>query len=310
MLFTGTMNPLFRPGLRKDFRDTWTDYPEQWPNFLKKGSTTSPEVSAMQIAGLSRMLELGDGVGITYEDPKMGNKVMAVDKEFGLGFIISRRAVEDDLYGVANQHAKWLANAARKTYEYRAAALLDDAFTGTYFKGFDGQPLLSTTHGLINSSATYANRPAVDVGLSITGITALLDLAQHAVDQNGDPIQVQPDTMVIGNNAGDLNRALQIWNSELEPFTAENQENALRLRMQNGQQQMPKKSPFVSVFKQSTKSYFLIDSKLNDAHLDVRRAVEMDDTQDFDTGALKYKATTRFMVYFFDNIGWFGANPT
>lgn len=310
MIFTAGMNLLFRPGLRKNFRDTWVEYSPQYPNFLKVGTTSSPEVAAATITGFSRMYEIGDGEPVTYEDPKIGPKVMAVDKEFGVGFIISRKAVEDDLYGMANQHAKWLARAGQLTYEYRAAAFLDDAFTGTYFKGIDNLPFLSTAHTLLGSQNTFANRPATDVQLSVTGITALLDLAQSAVDQNGDPIILNPDTLIIGNNAGDLNRALQIWNSQLEPFTAENQENALRLRMKMPNGQMPSKAPIVSNFKQSKKSYFLVDSRYNDAHLDIRRPMEFDDTQDFDTGALKYKATTRFMVYGFDPIGWFGANPT
>lgn len=310
MIFTGTMNLLFRPGLRKNFRDKWDEYSEEYTDFLRKGTTSLPEQSGAIITGMSRLYELGDGESITYEDPKIGPKFMAVDKEFGLGFIISRRAVEDDLYGVANQHAKWLAHSARLTYEYRAAALLDDAFTGTYFKGADNLPLLSTAHTLLGTSSTFSNKAATPVQLSVTGLTALIDLANHAVDQNGDPIIINPDTLVIGNNAGDQNRALQIWNSQYEPFTAENQENALKLRMNMKNGKMPRKEPIVSHYKTDSKSYFLIDSKYNDAHLDVRRPVEFDDTQDFDTGALKYKATTRFVVWFGDPIGWYGANPT
>jgi hypothetical protein len=66
----------------------------------------------------------------------------------------------------------------------------------------------------------------------------------------------------------------------------------------------------LSHFKSSAKSYFLVSSKLNDAHLDVRRAVEFDDTFDFDTDAAKYKATTRFIRYVMDWRGWTGASPT
>jgi hypothetical protein len=82
-----------------------------------------PEMSASIITGMSRMVERGDGEAITYEDPKMGPKVMGVDREFGLGFIITRRTVEDDQYGKANQASKWLGNAAAKTQEYRAAGI-------------------------------------------------------------------------------------------------------------------------------------------------------------------------------------------
>jgi hypothetical protein len=300
----GAFNLLFRPGLRADFRDSFDDYEPEYSNFLKVETSNMPEQAASIITGLSRLLERGDGEAITYEDPVMGPKVMGVDKEFALGFMITRRTVEDDQYGKANQASKWLAHAARMTYEYRAAALLDDAFTGTTFKGIDSLPLLSTAHTLIgNTSTTVANRPATDVGMSITGVTAVQDLFQLMKDENGDPVQMWPDTLVVGNNAGDINRAWQIFNSVKEPFTANNQDNAIKHRMGN-------MKIFVSHFKQSSKSYFFFDSKRNDARMVIRRPVEFDDDFDFNTDAALYKTTTRFLIWFVDWKGWAGVNPT
>jgi hypothetical protein len=309
MLVSSSFNVLFRPGLRRDFRDSYNQFDSQYGQWLKTGTVETAEQAATIITGMSRLLEMGDGEPVSYEDPKIGPKVMMVDKEFGIGFIISRKAVEDDLYGKANQAAKWLAHSARMTYEYRASAFLDDAFTGTFFKGIDGLAWMSTAHTLINSSSTFANMSATPVGLSISGITQLQDLAMSALDQNGDPIALDLDTLIIGNNAGDYNRALQIINSQLEPFTAENQENAFRLRSKEKYGNAPMKL-VISRFKASKKSYFMVDSKLNDVHLDVRRPVDFEDTHDFDTSAAKYKTTTRFAVYGVDPIGWVGANPT
>ena len=303
MIVQGAFNLLFRPGLRKDFRDSYEQYEPEYPMFLKTGTTSVPEQAATIMAGLSRLYERGDGEAVTYDQPKMGPKVMGVDKEFASGYIVSRKTVEDDQYGKANQASKWLANAARMTMEYRSAALLDDAFTGTDFKGIDSLSLINTAHTLINSASTVANRPTTEVGLSVTGITALLDLFQVSKDENGDPIRMFPDTLILGNNAGDYHRALQIFNSQLEPFTAENQENAIRMRL-------PKPKIIVSHFKSSTRSYFMVDSKWNDAQFLTRRPVTFEDTFDFDTDAMKAKASTRFMIWFVDWRGWAGANPS
>lgn len=303
MIVQGTFNLLFRPGLRADFRDEYDRYEPEYPGFLNVGSTSDSEQAATIMTGLSRLYERGDGEPVIYEDPKMGPKVIAVDKEFAAGFIITRRTVEDDKYSKANQAAKWLAHAGRMTKEYRAAALLDDAFTGTNFKGIDNLPLIHTAHTLLNSSSTVANRPAADVQLSVTGINSIFDLASQMKDENGDPIRMFPDTLVVGNAPGDLNTALAIWNSTLEPFTGDNTDNTIRRRM-------PKPKMITSHFKSNPKSYFLIDSNYNDAHLLTRRAIEFDDTFDFDTDAAKYKATTRFLIWFVDWKGWFGANPS
>jgi hypothetical protein len=303
MIVQGNFAPLFRVGLRADFRDSYDEFETEYTQYLNVSSTTEPEMRASYLTGLSRLFERGDGEPIRYEDPIMGPIAVGVDKEFASGFMITRRTVEDDKYGKANQGAKWLAHAARMTYEYKAAALLDDAFTGNFFRTWDNLPLISTAHTLLGSSATVANRPAADVALSVTGINAIFDLWTVMKDENGDPVRAWPDTLIIGNAPGDINTALAVWNSTLEPFTADNTDNVMRRRL-------PKPKMVISHFKANPKSYFFVDSKTNDAHFVVRRPVEFDDTFDFDTDVAKYKATTRFMVVVFDWRGWSGSNPT
>lgn len=302
MVTQGAFNLLFRPGLRPDFRDEYDRYAPEYPVYLKVETTTMPEQSATIMTGPSRLLERGDGEPVTYEDAVIGPKVMGVDKEFALGFMITRRTVEDDQYGKANQAAKWLAHAGRMTSEYRSAALLDDAFTGTVFKGIDGLALCHTAHTLINSGTTVANTPTTPVGLSITGVTAVQDLFRLLKDENGDPVKMWPDKLVLGNSSSDINKAWQIFNSQKEPFTADNQDNAIKANM--------KVQIEVSHFKTSLKSYFFIDSRYNDAHYVTRRAIEFDDDFDFNTDAALYKATTRFLIWFVDWKGWVGVNPS
>lgn len=304
MITQGAFNLLFRPGLRPDFRDEWERYPPEYPKFLKQGTLSTPEISATIMTGPSRLLERGDGEGITYEDAVMGPKVMGTDKEFALGFMITRRTVEDDQYGKANQAAKWLAHSARMTYEYRAAAFLDDAFTGTLFKGIDGLKLIHTAHTLIgNTSVTVPNGLATQVPLSVTGITAAQDLFQGMKDENGDPISSWPTKLIVGNSASVINKSWQIFNSQNEPFTANRQDNPFKNRMGNIE-------VVVSHFMTNKKAYFFIDERINDAWLLVRRPVEFDDDFDFNTDAALFKTTTRFMIWFVDWRGWAGVNPT
>lgn len=301
----GNFNVLFRAGLRKNFRDEWDQYESEYPGWLNTGTIDTPEISAALMTGLSRLIEIDDGEPITFESPKMGPKVAGVDKEFGIGVQISRKTVEDDQYGKMKQSGKWLAHAARMTYEYRGAGFLDDAFTGSTYKGYDNLAWCSTAHTFINGAAgaTWSNRLAQEVGFSMTGVTAMLDLYQLMKDHNGDPIKMMPDTVVIGNNAGDLHRAMNIFGSDKEPYTAENQDNAIKKRL-------PGMKIIVSRFKTSAKSYFMVNKKYNDAWFLVRRAVKLEDWTDNNTGAMMTKATTRFLIWGVDPRGWVGANPS
>ena len=303
MLVQGAFNALFRAGLRTDFRDNYEMYPPEYSQYLKTSSMSTPELRAAVISGLNRLVELGDGEPVTYDNPKMSPVVMGVDREFGLGFMITRKTVEDDQYGKANQSAKWLGQATRMTEEYRSAQLLDDAFTGTYFKGFDNTALCNTAHTLLGSDGTTSNALATPVGLSITGITGLQNLAMRLVDENGNPMRSMPRKLIISNTAAELNKARQIFGSEKEPFTANNQDNALKKEFG-----MPE--IVVSRFKTSLKSYFLVDESLNDAHFVTRRAPTFSDDFDFNTDVALYKVTTRFLIWFVDWRGWNGSNPT
>jgi hypothetical protein len=262
-----------------------------------------PEIGAAIIAGPNRFVERYDGEPVKYDVATVGQKVAGVDKEFALGMIVSRKTIEDDQYGKVNRCGYYLGQAAAKTKEYRAAAFLDDAFTGATFQGYDGLSWMNTAHTLIKSNSTYANTPSTQVGFSVTGVQNLIDLAQVAVDQTGDPIQVNLSDIIIGNNVGDVNRAIQIFQSNLEPFTAENQDNALKKRFGSINVQ-------VSHYKASRKSYFMYDKTLSDLWFLMRREVDFDDTFDFDTDASKHKSTMRLLVWGVDPIGWYGANPT
>ncbi len=99
MQVAGNFAPLFRPGLRRDFRDSFQQWEPEYPQYLRTGNTTDPEQRATIMTGLNRLYERGDGEPIIYDDPKLGPIVVGVDKEFAAGFMITRRAVEDDKYG-------------------------------------------------------------------------------------------------------------------------------------------------------------------------------------------------------------------
>jgi hypothetical protein len=299
----GDLNLLFRPGLRKDFRDDYTAFDPQYTSFLRTDTIKLPEISATVFTGPNRLYEMGDGEDPAFESLLQGPKVAAVDKEFGLGILVTRKTIEDDQYGKASQAGKHLASAARLTDEFRSAGLLDDAFAGSLYKGIDGLALCVNNHTFLNASGTWSNIPTSPVGFSMTGVNAMLDIFMTTKDHNGDPIRMMPDKVIIGNNSGDFNRSIQIFGSDKDPFTANNADNAIKKRMSS-----PK--VIVSVYKSSSKSYFMQDSKWNDAWFLRRRPVTFKDWRDEKSENHLAKVDTRFLIWFVDPRGWAGANPS
>lgn len=298
---------LYRQGLRSEFRDRYDEYGSEYQDILKTGNIKEPEIAATIFTGLSRLFELGDGESVIFESPKIGPKVMAVDKEFGGGVEISRKTIEDDQYGKMKEAARWLAHAARMCVEYRVGGFLDDAFTGTLYKGIDSLSLINSAHTILNpqtSTTTWSNATSNPVQVSVAGLSAMHDIFLTMKDHNGDPIKMMPSKLIIGNNTGDFQRAKQIMLSEKEPFTADNQDSGIRLAMPS------LKKLVISRFKTSLKSYFMVDESYNDAWFLTRRAATVEDERDFKTGAYLWKSTMRFLIWFVDPRGWVGANPT
>lgn len=300
MIVRGAFNHLLRPGLRRDFRDQYDQHEEEYSQFLQTGSQDRAEVEATAMSGLPRMVRRPESEAVTYVDPQMSDKFIFVDDEYALGFIVSQRMMEDDLYNKANQNSRWLGRSARLTQEYRAAALLDDAFTGNTFTGLNGEALCSTSHSLVGATGTWSNRLANDTQLSVTGLQAAFDLAETTVDHNGDPIPINPRRLII--NAQDKWKAEQLVKSEFEPFTADNQINAIK--------SSEDLSYMISHYKTQGRDWFIQDPGFHDAHFLWRVRPQFDDTFDFDSRAAKFMARQRINVYFFDQRGWVGSNAT
>jgi hypothetical protein len=294
---------LARPGLMKDFKDSYEKFALTYPMYFKVGTTDKPEVFGVTQAGPNRLLQAREGEPVTYMEVVTGPKVGAVDKTYKGGYFITKEAIDDDGYGKLNKGASWLAEAAQYTKEYTSAALIDDAFTGTNFKGMDGLALLSTAHTLINSTSTVANRPTTALSLSVAGFTALMDLARKCKNENGDPMLVNPDMLMIANDQGQVNKAYQILESSLEPFTANNQDNPIRRNFK------PTKI-VINPYMTNLFHYFVVDSKLNDLQLLEREKITMSDWYDDERDISKVRARGRWITWFRDWRGWYGSNAS
>jgi hypothetical protein len=299
---TRNLNPLaFRPGLRSEFWDSYTQHATEWSFFLKRENRDRPEIEMATVRGLNRMYITGDGEPVTFDPIEVGRKMAAVDREFKAGYAITLRAREDDFYGKLNTGAKHLGNAARLTEEYQGAAFLDGATSNAVFAGEDGLSLLNTAHTLMGGG-TVANRPTTEVGFSIAGVTNLMDLAGKMRDQNGDPIVVKLQKCIIPNDQGIIQDAWKIFSMDMEPFTANNDENAIKGQLGKIQYQ-------VNHYMTSTTRYFMFDPSLNDCNFDVRSALSMKDWEDPDTDTFKVRARMRLFLYFYNYRGWYGASP-
>lgn len=103
---------------------------------------------------------------------------------FGLGFAITREALDDNLYkDQFNPQVMGLTESFAQTKEIVVANLLNTAFTYNAAVGGDGVALCSTAHPI--DTGTWANRPSVDLSLNEAAIETGLNAIRIFPDQAG-----------------------------------------------------------------------------------------------------------------------------
>lgn len=302
MIVRGAFNHLLRPGLRRDFRDSYESFPEEFGMFLTVENLDRAEEERVAISGLGRMARKGEVENITYIDPVMSDKHIYVDDEWALGFMISRRMMEDDQYGRANQNSKWLGRSARLTQEYLAGSLLDDAFDGNIFTGLFNESLIASDHGLLNAAGDWSNQVAGNPSLSVTGYQAAMELMEAQVDHQGDPMPMRGRRLLVDRTNEAI--AIQLTKNSDEPFTTDRNINATRDKLGIRDYRLLH-------YKQADGSWFIQDPQLIDMKFKFRVRPQFGDEQDQGgTLAARFWGRQRIMTYFFDQRGIVGSDGT
>jgi hypothetical protein len=302
----GTSQLLFRDGLDSNMLDNYQMYDPIWNKIMKAGTTNQVEIQRARISGPSRMYQSWEGEPPVLARLSVSNKFTAVDRTFQLGYGLTLEAQEDDKYGKIDQGPKYLGHAARMTEEYLVGAFVDDLAAGTAgYLGMDNLPALSASHPLMGSPLLQSNLVTNPVSLSIAGISAMYQLYADMKDENGDPIKVMPDTLIIPNRVGYIQDAVRMFGQEKELNTANNNDNPLKAIV--GYKPM---KIVINPFMTSTSAYFMVDSSRNDAWFLTRKGLTMTDWVDKPTGTKFVKARMRVLSYIYDWRAWVGAIPT
>jgi len=265
------------------------------------GSKKAYELAVMlEGFGVASVKEEGDD--ITFDSRQQGTTPKYVHVTWGKGFIMTREAIRDELYGQLTSGAKALGRSMAITKEINAATLFNTAFaTTSAMSGGGGLDMISTAHLNGPSGGTYANKLAVDAEFSEAALEDMLKTIMRAKDDRGLAIKLRA-MKLIGhtNNKFEFDRVL---NSSLRSGTADNDKNVLTGTISNG--------VIVSPYLDSnTKAWFVMtDADEGMTYID-RTPLEFDEDKAFTSDNSRYKAYMRFSTGYSDPRGLFGSNPT
>lgn len=212
------------PGIMFHFGMAYREYGQQWTELYdRRSSTKAYEIMQAEHGfGLAAMKD--PGAAVLFDTAGNVWQARIEHQAYGLGYIITREAVEDDQYfDLVPKYTRALKRSMLVTREIRGAAVYDRATNGSYLGG-DGKSLGANDHPLKNGD-TWSNL-GVAADLNETSLEAAhIDIGDWT-DERGLPIAVRPIKLVIPNGLQFV--AERLLGTDKRPGTADNDINAMK----------------------------------------------------------------------------------
>ena len=287
------------PGLNALFGLEYKRYGEEHKEIYETETSERSFEEETKLSGFSAAPVKNEGTAIAYDNAQEAWTARYNHQTIALGFSLTEEAVEDNLYDTLSaRYTKALARAMSYTKQVKAAAVLNNGFTGGVNAGGDGVALFSTAHPLV-SGGVNSNTQATPTDLNETALeNAVIQIAAWT-DERGLLIAAQPRKLIVPPNNQFV--ATRLLETELRTGTADNDINAIK---NNGS--IPE-GYTVNHYLTDPDAYFLTTDVPNGMKHFVRTPLSTSMDGDFDTGNVRYKARERYSFGFSDPLGMFGS---
>ena len=273
------------PGVNSWYGMGYNEFPEEWREIFDEYTSEKNFEEDVNTYGMGLATVKPEAGAIQYGNMGQGWITRYQHATYGLGFVITREAIEDNLYKeLAEQRSKALGMSIRQTRENVAANILNNAFSSSVTYG-DGLSLCNTAN-LLSKGGTYSNTPTNAVDLSEAALEDALIAIAGFVNDAGLRIAVRAQKLIIPPFA--QFEAKRILGNDMRPETANRDINAL---VKMG---MFPQGYVVNHYLTDNNAWFIKTDIMDGLKHFERRPVEItNDTADFDTENMKFKGTYR-----------------
>jgi hypothetical protein len=288
------------PGLNALFGLEYAKYGEEHKEIYETETSERSFEEETKLSGFAAAPVKNEGSAIAYDNAQEAWTARYTHETIAMGFSITEEAVEDNLYdSLSSRYTKALARGMAYTKQVKAAAVLNQGFTGSGNPTYgDGQVLFSTQHPLV-SGGVNSNTPATPADLNETSLeNAVIQIAAWT-DERSLLIAAKPRKLIVPPAL--MFVATRLLETELRVSTADNDINALK---NNGS--IPE-GYTVNHYLTDTNAWFLCTDVPNGLKHFVRTPMSTGMDGDFDTGNVRYKARERYSFGVSDPLGIFGS---
>jgi hypothetical protein len=292
------------PGVNKWYGDAYNEFSPQWQELFEKNTSRRAFEEDVGVSMFGLPSIKAEGSPISYDTSRQGFTSRYNHVVYALGFIVTREAVDDDLYDiVGKQKAKSLAFSMRQNKEIVAANIYNRAFNTSYVGG-DSATLIASAGGGGSAShpnvagGTWTNGPAVAADLSEASLEqAVIDIRGFQNDR-GLKVQAKPVKLIIPKEL--MFEATRILKTEGQVYSADNTLNAIKTMGV-----IP--TVVVNDYLTDTDAWFIRTNVQDGLKYFERDGDSFGMDEDFDTENAKYKARSRFAFGWTDPRGIYGS---
>jgi hypothetical protein len=277
-----TFPALLWPGIQAIFGQSYDKLDKEYSRIFDVRKSTKAYEKVSEATGLGLAAVKAEGQSILYDNPSPGATSVFTHVTYGLGYMITREAEEDNQYQeVAEGNAASLPWSMLTTKEIVHANVLNRAFNGAYVGG-DGQPLASDSHPTAGANLDNLLTAA---DLSEAALEDALTTIAQAKNSSGLPIALRAVRLIVG--PGQIFNATRILESDGRVGTNNNDVNAIKTLGL-----VPEIA--INHYLDDPDAWFIQTNAPNGLISYQRRALELQDDSDFDTENHKHKATERY----------------
>jgi hypothetical protein len=283
---TGNHPKALWPGVFSMFGMSYNNR-DQWRDLVEVQTSEKHREEMVQNNGFGLAAIKGQGESVGYDRTSQGGTATATHVVYALGYIVTREAIEDNLYEkIATQRAKALKRSMVETKNTVVANWFNRGFDTNYPVGPDAVAFFSASH--TSSSGNQSNLLGTAADLSEASLEDLVIQANGATDDRGLKIALQVQSLHIPRQLEF--EAARILKSVQQNDSANNAINAMRAQ-----------GTFPDGFKVNNfftdPDAFFIKTDVSDGlTLFQRRALEFTKDNDFGTENALAKATERYSL--------------
>jgi phage major head subunit gpT-like protein len=214
------------PAIDEVVMTKYSRFPDQWSSVFRMENSSRSIEQTTEVTGFGQFSVVPEGEATRYDTPLPAFNKTYTHAQYGLGFKVTKVAMDDDKFGVVRKLATELGRSAKETIEVTAASIINTGFVAT--TGPDGTSLFSTTHPMVGGGV-QSNRLAYATDPDVTSIQLALTQMRQTLDHRGKKLRIPPKTLILPNGLEFVGAEL-LGGADWRPDTANRTINAFRRR--------------------------------------------------------------------------------